>query len=126
MKIIFGISVLLIITTSLTSCYYDKETLLYGTNNGPCTDTATTVSYAQKIVPILQQNCYGCHTGNFPSGNILLGNYQADKLIAQNGKMYGSISHAPGYAAMPQGQPKLGACQINAIKKWIDLGTLNN
>lgn len=126
MKITLSLLILVICIVSISSCYYDKEDLLYGTNNGPCTDTTGTVSYLQKVVPMLQQNCYSCHTGSFPSGGILMGTYTTDKAIAQNGKLYGSISHASGYIAMPQGTPKMSNCQIAAIKKWIDTGMLNN
>ena len=125
MKTVFLISGILLLALLFNSCYTDKEELLYGLNR-PCTDTTGTISYSQKIVPLLQQGCYSCHTGNFPSGNILMGSYAADKVIAQNGKLYGAISHSTGYAAMPQGQPKLNNCSIATIKKWIDSGMLNN
>lgn len=88
----------------ISSCYYDKADLLYSGNAGPCTDSAGTVSYAQKVVPLLQQYCYSCHTGNFPSGNQLMGTYTSDKAMAMNGMLYGTISqfgrlftHATGY-----------------------------
>ncbi len=110
----------------ISSCYYDKADLLYGGNTGPCTDSAGTVSYAQKVVPLLQQYCYSCHTGNFPSGNQLMGTYTADKAMAMNGMLYGTIAHASGYSPMPQGMAKMTNCQIAVIKKWIDSGTLNN
>lgn len=110
----------------LSSCYYDKADLLYGNAGGTCTDTSTTASYSQKIVPVLQRYCYSCHTGSFPSGNITMGTYATDKALAQSGKLYGSVSYAPGYVAMPQNSPKLSACQIADIKKWIDGGLLNN
>lgn len=119
----------LIITSLLTlsACYYDHEEILYGANSGqPCTDTVGTVSYAQKVVPILQSNCYGCHTGGAPSGNQLMGTYAADKAMAQNGKLLGTINHAAGYSPMPKGGAKLGTCQIAVIKKWVDGGMLNN
>ena len=68
----------------LSSCYYDKEELLYhGANNGPCIDTAGTISYAQKVAPMLQQYCYSCHSGSFPSGNIAMGTYATDKAIGK-------------------------------------------
>ena len=121
---IFGI--LLVFILSESSCYYDKEELLYGTANGPCTDSTGVISYAQQIVPIFQQNCYGCHTGSFPSGGIVMGTYAADKVIAQNGKLYGSINHSSGFKAMPQGAPKMNICRITLVKKWIDSGILNN
>ncbi len=111
---------------SLHSCYYDKEDLLYGAKDAPCTDTTTTASYAQKVVPILQQFCYSCHSGGFPSGGIIMGTYTADKAIGQNGKLYGSVSHAAGYSPMPKGMSKMTSCQIATIKKWIDNGMPNN
>ena len=110
----------------ISSCYYDKADLLYSGNAGPCTDSAGTVSYAQKVVPLLQQYCYSCHTGNFPSGNQLMGTYTSDKAMAMNGMLYGTIAHWAGYSPMPQGMAKMTNCQIAVIKKWIDSGTLNN
>lgn len=123
--------ILLVLFTGLvlaiSSCYYDKEELLYHTvSNVPCTDTAGVVSYAQKVAPMLQQYCYSCHSGNFPSGNIAMGTYTADKAIGQNGSLYGSINHASGYSPMPQGMPKMSSCQIAVVKKWIDAGMQNN
>ena len=110
----------------ISSCYYDKADLLYSGNTGPCTDSSGTVSYAQKVVPLLQQYCYSCHTGNFPSGNQLMGTYTSDKAMAMNGMLYGTIAHSAGYSPMPQGMAKMTNCQIAVIKKWIDSGTLNN
>ena len=125
MKISLGL-LLLVTMVGISSCYYDKSDLLYGGNSGPCTDSTGTVSYAQKIVPMLQQYCYSCHTGSFPSGNQLMGTYTADKAMALNGKLYGTMSHAAGFSPMPQGMAKLSNCQLAVIKKWIDSGTLNN
>lgn len=111
----------------ISSCYYDKEDLLYGSvNSGPCTDSTTIVSYSQKVVPLLQQQCYSCHTGSFPSGGIVMGTYATDKAIAQNGKLYGSVSYSSGFSPMPKGMPKMNNCQIATIKKWIDTGMPNN
>ena len=118
---------LLISALFISSCYYDKEDLLYGgANSVPCTDTTGTVSYIQKVVPLLQQYCYSCHTGSFTSGNQLMGTYATDKAMAQNGKLYGTINHSAGYSPMPKGMAKMSNCQITTIKKWIDSGMLNN
>lgn len=111
---------------SISSCYYDKEDLLYGGANTVCTDTSSNVSYSQKVVPILQQYCYSCHSGGFPSGGIAMGTHASDKAIGLNGKLYGSISYAAGYSPMPKGMSKMTACQINTVKKWIDNGMPNN
>jgi hypothetical protein len=126
MKLFLSI-VLLTCIIAVSSCYYDKEELLYGVSgNGPCTDSIGTVSYSQKVVPVFQQFCYSCHTGGFPSGGVSMGTYAADKAIGANGKLYGSVSHASGYSPMPKGMSKMNACQIAIIKKWIDAGMLNN
>jgi len=112
---------------SLSSCYYDKEELLYGdVNNGPCTDSTGAVSYSLTVAPILRQYCYGCHTGSFPSGNQLMGTYTADKAMGQNGKLYGTINHSPGFSPMPKGMSKMNNCQIATIRKWVDAGMPNN
>lgn len=107
------------------SCYYDKEELLYGNNNNSC-DTLTVSSYTKNVVPLLDQYCYSCHKGSFPSGNIAMGTYTTDRAIAVNGKLYGSISHASGFSPMPQGLPKFNNCQLSTVKLWIDAGAPNN
>lgn len=127
MKKDFRFLLALVTVFSLSACYYDHEDILYGaTSNQPCVDTAGTVSYTQKVVPILQASCYGCHSGSFPSGNQLMGTYAADKAMGQNGKLYGTIAHSAGFSPMPKGAAKLSACQIAVVKKWIDQGMLNN
>jgi mono/diheme cytochrome c family protein len=110
-----------------SSCYYDKEGLLYSaTVSGPCTDSTGVVSYSQKVVPLLQQQCYSCHTGGSPSGGIAMGTYTTDKAIGQNGKLYGSINYSAGYSPMPKGAAKMSNCQVATIKKWVDAGMPNN
>ena len=126
MKIFGSIMVIITVMVLFSSCYYDKEELLYpGSANGTCSDT-TASSYSKKVIPIFQQYCYSCHSGSFPSGNILMGTYNADKAVAQSGKLYGSVSHASGYTPMPQSGGKLSGCQLAAIKQWIDGGMPNN
>ena len=115
---------MLLFVTALSSCYYDAADLLYPTS-GNC-DTASNISYNQTIVPLFQQQCYSCHNNASTGGGILMGTYAADKVIAANGKLYGSVTHASGYAAMPKGTAKLNNCQIASIKKWIDAGVPNN
>lgn len=106
------------------SCYYDKAELLYPNQNA-C-DTSIVVTYSKTIVPILQQNCYSCHGGNSPSGGIAMGTYAADKAIAANGKLLGSIEHKSGYSPMPQNMAMLSTCDISKIKKWVSAGIPNN
>jgi hypothetical protein len=118
--------VAVVITFYASSCYYDNEQYLYGVNQASCSDTAGTISYSQKVAPLLSHFCYSCHAGATPSGGVLMGTYTSDKVYAQNGKLYGSITHSSGYSPMPQGRPALSACQLRIIRKWIDDGIPNN
>lgn len=113
-----------IIAFGFTSCYYDKEELLYGLP-GDC-PTKTSVSYSTNVVPLFQQKCYGCHASNSPSGGIAMGTYDKDVALGKNGKLYGSIAHASGYSPMPKGSSKLTTCQVAAVKSWIDANYPNN
>ena len=124
MRKIFFTGVVLVVVLFFNSCYYDKDQLLYG-GNTVCITTGT-MSYTQNVMPLLQQYCYSCHSGNFPSGNILMGTYAADKAIALSGKLFGCISYQAGFSPMPKDQPKMNNCEIATIKKWIDTGVLNN
>jgi hypothetical protein len=110
----------------INACYYDKAELLYPTVQGTTCDTAGVVSYSLKVVPLLKAQCYGCHSVTGGSAGINMANYANDKAIALNGKLYGSISHAPGYFAMPQGGNQMSSCDLAIIKKWITSGCLNN
>jgi hypothetical protein len=86
----------------------------------------STVLYSLNVKPVLEQKCYGCHSGGSPSGGIAMGTYAADKAMAVNGKLYGTINYASGFSPMPQGEAKMDACTISIIKKWIDAGSPNN
>jgi hypothetical protein len=112
------------IMLSLSSCYYDKEEALYGA--GPACDT-TGVTYSSHINSILNNNgCVGCHSGASPSGNINLQGYTNVKNLAVTGRLYGAVSHSPGFSPMPQGGNKISNCEISRLKAWIDAGAPNN
>jgi hypothetical protein len=85
------------------------------------------ITYSQKVNGIMQKNCTsGCHSGNNPSGNIDLSNYNGVKESADNGGLMGSIEHRSGYSAMPENSAKLSTCDILLVQKWIDAGAPNN
>ena len=92
----------------------------------PC-DTVG-MQYARDIVPILEINCYRCHgIGNTAgSSGILLEGYDNIKPYAQDGTLYGNVTHSPGYDPMPYELPKLDECTINKILDWILQGSPNN
>lgn len=105
-----------------SGCYYDVEEELYPPT-GIC-DT-TNVTYTATVAPIMTEYCTSCHSGSSPSGNIDLSDYTNVKLYAQDGSLYGSMSHDPNWSEMPQGGNKLDDCTLLKVKIWIDNGTPN-
>ncbi len=125
MKILLYVSLLLLLI--LSACYYDSEEYLYPQLNSQC-DT-TNVTYTTSIQPVLQQYCLSCHSNATASafgGNIKLENYSDVKTYANNGILYGVVSHQPGYPPMPQGANKLDNCTVSTFKIWVDAGAPNN
>ena len=105
----------------LTGCYYDVEEELYGSCN------TGNVTYSTTITNILVGNsCIGCHSGPSPSGNVSLQGYQNVKARAEDGRLFGAISHMNGFAPMPQGGSRLTNCDISKVKAWIDAGAPDN
>jgi hypothetical protein len=117
------------VVLSLWGCYRDKSDQLYPntlTGNTSC-DTSG-VTYSETIKTIIAQNCAisGCHDGSNAS-TYDMRTYQGlyTYCVATN-KLLGSVRHAQGYVAMPQGAPKLDDCTINKITAWVNNGALNN
>jgi len=111
------------ISISMSGCYYDNEEELYQSSTN-C-DT-TQFAFSTRVLPILNQNCNGCHSGASPSAGINLSTHADVLVYAQNGSLLGSIEHAQGYSAMPKSSPKIPECQLLSIKKWISTGSPNN
>lgn len=100
-----------------------------GAKNNFCTSCDTTSSYKLAIAPLITTNCIGCHStasAAASGGGIDLSTYAAIQVYALNGRLYGSVSHAAGYSAMPKNVAQLPACQIAQIQKWITAGAPNN
>ncbi|MBK9291730.1 MAG: hypothetical protein IPM52_08910 [Bacteroidetes bacterium] len=100
-----------------------------GAKNNSCESNncdTLNVTFSAHIQPIMQNNCTGCHSGSQPQGGILLTDHTTISAAAATGRLLGSIMHSPGYAAMPQGAPKLDNCKITQIRKWIENGSPNN
>src|SRR5881227_1331873 len=110
---------ILLITASalLTSCYYHKEDQLYGAR----TCDTTNVTYTGTIDAIVNNNgCRSCHTPGVSSGGFNLMTYEEVKAKVTDGRLYGALTHAAGFAPMPQNGPKLTDCEIAKIRAWID------
>jgi len=110
----------LMLAIAITGCYYDNEEELY---NCSVNDTR----FSTTIGSILTSyGCKGCHGGAVPSGGINFETHAGVKAMADNGKLYGAITHSPGFEPMPQGGTKMSGCDISKVKAWIDAGAPNN
>jgi len=126
MKIVLKVILLLTIAT-ISGCYYDSEEKLYPTLSTDC--DLSNVTFAASVKPILQASCLNCHSNSKATnsgGGIKLENFADVLIYATNGKLMGTVNHASGYQAMPQGGGKLTDCEINKLQTWIDNGKLNN
>lgn len=99
-----------------------------GAKNNSCIGSCDTTvfTYSGAVKPIMDAKCAGCHNPANLGGNIDVSTYNAVKVVALNGKLYGSVAHQPGYSPMPKNSAKLSDCEIRQIQKWIGAGTLNN
>jgi hypothetical protein len=117
-----------IIALILSSCYYDNQESLYGNPNQGCDTTA--VKFSTHILPILQANCYVCHSATLVAegggGGYNLQNFTTLQTLALNGHLVGAVSHTSGYSPMPKYGNKLSDCNISTFKIWVNNGALNN
>ena len=98
-----------------------------GGNNNPGNCNTTNVKYSTDIAPLIQANCFSCHSNATASiSGISLEVHANLKAKVTDGRLLGAISHNAGFSPMPQGGAKLSDCNINRIKAWIDAGALNN
>jgi len=105
-----------------TSCYYDVAEELY-----PPTNCNTgNMSYATNITPILQTNCYVCHSEAANNGNVTLEGYANVMQYVNSGQLLGAIKHQSGFSPMPQNTTPLSTCDINKIEQWMVQGAKNN
>jgi len=74
------------------------------------------------IQPIIEKNCYKCHSGNAPGELFNLDTYQQVKEKGESEKLYGVINHLPGFKKMPLKSPKLQGCELSKINSWISSG----
>ncbi len=115
---------ILALTVGLSACYYDKEEELYPADPNAC-DTVN-VSYSKTVLPMLQSQCYVCHSQAAAQGNVVVEGYNNLKPQVDNGNFFGAINHEPGFSPMPQGGHKLPDCTLKQIKSWIAKGAPND
>ena len=121
---------MLVILACVTACSKsneEEERANTPNNSGSGNCNTTNMSFATDIVPLLQANCYACHSNaNQSVSGISLEGHSNVKIQVDNGRLLGAITHASGFSPMPQGGPKLSDCNISKIRSWINNGAPNN
>ena len=98
-----------------------------GALNNYCDGCDTTaVTYAKSILPLLSAKCKGCHQGVNAGGGINIVTFADAYALAQNGSLYGTVSHTGTWSPMPKGSSKLPDCDIAKIRIWVEAGSPNN
>ncbi len=99
-----------------------------GAKNNYCAASCDTAvfTYSGAVKPVMDKKCVGCHNPANLGGNIDISTYSTIKIVALNGKLYGSVAHQTGYSSMPKNSAKLSDCEIRQFQKWISAGALNN
>ncbi|MCF8368491.1 MAG: hypothetical protein K9G76_05565 [Bacteroidales bacterium] len=85
------------------------------------------VSFSETIFPIIQNSCYGCHSGPSPNGGISLETFNDVVAVGSvpsgsPGSLLGAITATAGNTPMPYNAPTLSDCNIAQIRKWIEDG----
>jgi hypothetical protein len=99
-----------------SSCTKEKTPFIQTPScNGP-------VSFANDVLPVIEQNCSGCHDAN-GAGGYSFTDYSN---ISTNANALLSSLRATGPQLMPQGGPALPDSTIQLIECWIYQGKLDN
>lgn len=123
-RILLTVSLFLLI---LTSCTKD-ETTPPGGNPDPMACDTNNITFSSDVGPILSGSCAisGCHNGATMQSGLDLSIYASVKVIADDGRLIGTITHAAGFPSMPRNASKLAQCTIDKIQAWIIAGAQDN
>lgn len=99
-----------------------EETVDPGVITGTTTDCDTSNITYKDVQPVIERNCYKCHSGNSPDELFNLDSYDNLKEKGTSGKLFGAVNHLPGFMKMPRKSPKLTGCDLDVINAWINQG----
>jgi hypothetical protein len=91
------------------------------------------VSFANEVLPILENRCVNCHGGEETNEGLVLKTY-ADLLAgSDNGPVIVPGNSAESYLVelitagkMPKRGPRLLPAEVRLISEWIDAGAFDN
>jgi hypothetical protein len=120
----------IVLSQSITSCYYDNEEDLYPAGSSGTNCDTTTYTFSAFVSPLILNSCgtSGCHNATTQSAGVVLSNYTTIKNYITSSKVvfFGTIKHQSGYTQMPQGGNKFSDCNIQKLELWVNKGMPNN
>jgi len=87
---------------------------------------STDYTFSNRINPIMQTWCIGCHSGSNVSGGYDFSSYNGVVHSVTNNRLLGCVEHSSGFSAMPKNAGYINSCDIAVIRKWIVTGYPNN
>lgn len=115
-KLFFSIAIFGLLVWNFSSCTKDRVPVV------EVLDCPDTISFATDVLPIMQDQCFSCHSPGNNTGYIFTDHASiANQTTAIIGAMRGD-----GYDLMPQGGPALPDSLIQKIRCWVQQGKLNN
>ena len=115
-KIFLTVSLLATISLFISSCYKDKEQLLYGTKASDCSNPEAQGPKFAAVELLIQSKCLDCHS---PAGDGTSPDLSTSCDILSNYE--GIYNDCVVTKTMPQGST-FTAAQILIIKDWYDAG----
>jgi hypothetical protein len=110
----------LCVVASVVGCTYDDlETL-----GNPYDCDVFDVSYGADILPLVADNCQGCHSGGTPSAGIAFEEHADIAQLAEG--MLDRMDRAPNDDLLMPQSGKLDSCSIALFSAWIAAGKPNN
>lgn len=94
-----------------------------GAQNNSCIECDSTFAFADDILPIIENNCAGCHSGNDPEAGLLLVTYSDIQAAVTSNGLMDRVNDANN--PMPPNN-QLSDCIKSQIQSWIDAGMPNN
>lgn len=117
-KISVFVGLVTVAAVILISCKKDKVT-------GPTIDPncSDTVFFSTQILPMMQNNCTGCHDSGNSTGYTITNH---TNISSNASAILDAMKATNGFQLMPQGGPSLHDTLIQQFSCWIGQGKLNN
>jgi uncharacterized membrane protein len=100
-----------------------EEWILQGALNNTRTECDSTFAFAADILPIIENNCTGCHSGNDPEAGLMLVTHSDIQTAVISNGLMARVNNSDN--PMPPSN-ELSDCIKSQLQSWIDDGMPNN